>query len=138
METCSQSVFFPEEQHNNSIPVIDFTTQKLAPSTSYWVSTRKAVREAMEKYGYFVAVYNEVGSELKNAVFGLLKDLLDLPTETKSLNTSDNPYFGYVGKVPGDHVDPPFESLGFGDSTTLEAVQSFAKLMWPSGNSNFW
>lgn len=133
MEPNAQ-VIVPKTQLNNETPVIDFTKQELDPSTSYWISTCKAVRETMEKYGHFIAVYDKVGSELRDGIFSLVKDLFDLPTEIKSLNTSDNPYFGYIGKVAGDQL---YESFGFGDSTTTEAVQSFANLMCPPENAHF-
>ncbi|KAL3537913.1 hypothetical protein ACH5RR_001279 [Cinchona calisaya] len=131
----NDQIFVLQTKQKNSIPVIDFTKQSLNPGTSSWISTCKAVREAMEEYGCFIAFDNKVDFELRSAVFGFLEELFDLPVEKKMLNTSNIPFFGYIGKMP--NADQLYESMGIEDSTTIDAVQSFANLMWPSGNNQF-
>ncbi|CAK9146217.1 unnamed protein product [Ilex paraguariensis] len=117
-----------------NLPIIDFTMENLKPGTNSWLSARNDVRRALEEYGSFIALYDKVSSELKNGVFDAVKELFDLPKETKSQNVSDKVYHGYVGQLA--HI-PIHESLSIGDANTLEGVQSFTNLMWPSGNDNF-
>lgn len=135
METSDQ-VFSPQTHQNIKIPVICFTTENLTPSTSSWVSTCKAVREAMEEFSCFVAVYDKFDSELISEVFASLKVLFDLPVEAKLLSSNpDKPGFSYSGPRPDL---PLHETLSIEDSTTIEAVKRFTNLMWPSGNDHFW
>ncbi|CAL0299488.1 unnamed protein product [Lupinus luteus] len=67
--------------------VLDFTKEDLKPGTNSWLSACKSVRHAFEEHGCFVVVYDKASSfDLQNGVFGSLKDLFDLPTETKMKN----------------------------------------------------
>ncbi|XP_059633894.1 probable 2-oxoglutarate-dependent dioxygenase AOP1 [Cornus florida] len=116
------------------LPVIDFTKENLNPGTSSWFSACNDVQHALEEYGCFIAVYEKVSLELSNEIFCALEELFDLPSETKVLNTSDKPYYGYFGQHPAAMLH---ESMGIGEATTLEAIQSFANVMWPSGNDHF-
>ncbi|KAI3756813.1 hypothetical protein L1987_56636 [Smallanthus sonchifolius] len=50
-------------------------------------------------------------------------------------NTSDKPFHGYLG--PSSLGSPLYESFGIEYCTSYDDVQSFANLMWPSGNGNF-
>ncbi|CAK9153319.1 unnamed protein product [Ilex paraguariensis] len=100
-----------------------------------WLSTCSDVRGALEEYGSFVAVYDKVSSELNNRVLGVVKELFDLHTEIKAQNICEKLYIGYVGELPNIQIH---ESLGIENATTLEGVQSFTNLMWPSGNYKFW
>ncbi|KAH6782117.1 hypothetical protein C2S51_007410 [Perilla frutescens var. frutescens] len=72
--------------------------------------------------------------QLHEAIFQASKELFDLPTHLKILNTSDTPSHGYVGQ---ELVIPFYEGLGIEDATTEEGVQSFTTLLWPSGNDTF-
>ncbi|CBI36205.3 unnamed protein product, partial [Vitis vinifera] len=116
------------------LPTINFSEQNLSPGTNSWFSTCIEVQHALEEYGRFVAVFDEVTLEIHNAIFRTLKELFDLPTETKIQNTSHKPYHGYVGQLP---FIPLHESLGINNSTT-QGVQSFTKIMWPAGNQHFY
>lgn len=117
------------------LPVIDLTKKNVEPfGLTSWVSTRKEVVRALEDYGCFIAIYDKVPVELYNAVFNVSKEVHDLPIETKALNTSDTPSHGYVGQKP---FIPLYEALGIENSTTLQGVQKFTNLMWPSGNQRF-
>lgn len=117
------------------LPVIDFCVGNLKPGTNSWLLSSKEVLNALEEYGCFVAVYDKVSSELDNTLFRQLEELFDLPTETKVQNTSDKPYFGYIGQHP---LIPLHESMGIDDATTHKGVESFTNLMWPTGNDHFW
>ncbi|KAI3444758.1 hypothetical protein Pfo_001423 [Paulownia fortunei] len=116
------------------IPIFDLSTKNLNPSSSSWLPACKNVQHALEEYGFFVAQYENVSSELDNQVFDVLEELFDLPLETKTRNTNELVFYGYVGQLP--HA-PLHESMGIPEATTIDAVQSFTKLMWPSGNKTF-
>lgn len=118
-----------------TLPVLNFSIGNLEPGISSWVLACKDVLHALEEYGCFVAVYDKVSSELDNKIFCQMEELFDLPTETKVQNTSDKPYFGYIGQQP---LIPLHESMGIGDATTLKGVENFTNLMWPAGNDRFW
>lgn len=118
------------------LPVLDFTIEDLKPGTNSWLSTCTSVRQAFEENGYFVAVYDKASIELQNGVFGSMKELFDLPTETKRRNIFEGmPLKGYVGQHP---KIPLHESMGIDPGTTLEGIQSFAEKLWPHGNDQFW
>ncbi|XP_027109430.1 probable 2-oxoglutarate-dependent dioxygenase AOP1.2 [Coffea eugenioides] len=135
MESNPQ-VYSPQTQQNNIVPVIYFTTENLNPGTGSWFSTCKAVREALEEFSCFVAVYDKVEPEFISDAFASFKELFNLPMETKLLNTiPDRPAFGYIRPRP---ETPVHETVGIEDSTTIEAVHSFANVIWPSGNDHFW
>lgn len=119
----------------NCPPIFDLSTKKLSPTSSSWISTCKNVREALEEYGFFIAKYKDVSSELDKQVFEVMEEVFDLPLETKTRNTSDLAFYGYVGQLP--HA-PIHESMGIPEATTPDAVRNFTNLMWPSGNNKFW
>ncbi|CDP08608.1 unnamed protein product [Coffea canephora] len=128
-------VYTPQTQQNNIVPVIYFTAENLNPGTGSWFSTCKAVSEALEEFSCFVAVYDKVEPEFISDAFASFKELFNLPMETKLLNTiPDRPAFGYIRPRP---ETPVHETVGIEDSTTIGAVQSFANVIWPSGNDHF-
>ncbi|KAI3761540.1 hypothetical protein L1987_51958 [Smallanthus sonchifolius] len=118
----------------SKLPVIDLSTKKLNLNSSSWVTKCGEVRRALEGYGAFIAIYDGVSRELRDAIFLASQELFDLPTRVKALNVVDTPYSGYIGQQP---MVPLYESLGIEDVTTKEGAESFTKLMWPSGNQSF-
>lgn len=121
------------ENKDSPIPVIDFSEEIVKTSTTSWFSRCNHVREALEEFGCFMAIYDSVSTEIRNQVFQSLKEIFNLPTETKMKNmNSDMPYFGYI-RFPELH-----ETMGLFNATAPGAIQSFADLMWPSGNREFW
>ncbi|CAI9281032.1 unnamed protein product [Lactuca saligna] len=116
------------------LSVIDFSLKNLTPNSSSWITTCNEAMHALEKHGVFIAKYDGVSQELDDAIFLASRDLFDLPTEVKLLNTIDTPYHGYTGQIPSM---PLFESLGIENATTTEGVEFFTKLMWPCGNESF-
>ncbi|KAL9995552.1 putative oxoglutarate/iron-dependent dioxygenase, non-hem dioxygenase domain-containing protein [Helianthus debilis subsp. tardiflorus] len=116
------------------LPVIDLSSKSLDLNSSSWVTKCDEVRHALEEYGCFIAVYDGVSRELRDAIFLASQELFDLPTEVKALNILDTPYSGYSGQQA---MLPLYESLGIEDVTTAEVAESFTKLMWPSGNQSF-
>ncbi|CAL5047190.1 unnamed protein product [Urochloa decumbens] len=130
--------------HGGSIPRIDFAgiDPAAAGSTSdaaaRWAAVRAAVMDALCEHGCFEAVMDGlIAPELTAAVLGAggaLEALLSLPVSTKARNTSEKPYRGYVGNIPG----LPYESLAIVDPLSPDAVRTFADLMWPdTGNASF-
>lgn len=106
---------------------------KAAVGTPNWSSTCANVRRAFEDYGCFIAVYDLIPKELRDEIFQKSEQLFNLPMETKMKNSNNKiPIFGYSFRQI-------LESLGIEDSTNLEKVTSFSKLMWPpNGDHNFW
>ncbi|KAM7508814.1 hypothetical protein LguiA_019267 [Lonicera macranthoides] len=118
------------------IPIIDFTKENMdQEGSSSWILACKEVRQALEDFGCFVVIYDKVSQELSNEVFLSLKELFDLPMETKTQYTGDMPVHGYLGKIPRL---PHFESMGIENGTKLEVIQDLTNLMWPNGNEHFW
>ncbi|CAD6339621.1 unnamed protein product [Miscanthus lutarioriparius] len=123
-----------------SIPRIDFTgiDPAAGPRDARWTTVRAAVMDALLEHGCFEAVMDGlIAPELSAAVLGpggAVESLLSLPVSAKARNTSDKPYRGYIGSIPG----LPYESLGIDDPLNLDAVRAFADLMWPdTGNKSF-
>lgn len=117
------------------LPVLDFTKETLKPGTSCWLKACTDVRQALEEYGCFTVEYKKLSPELRNKVFDSMKELFDLPTETKMKNKYQKPMNGYVGQIP---KIPLHESLGIDNATSLQATLDFTNLMWPNGNHHFW
>ncbi|KAK4270674.1 hypothetical protein QN277_019452 [Acacia crassicarpa] len=119
-----------------NLPVIDFTKKDLKPGTDSWQSTCQSVRQALEDYGCFVAVFHKFAShELRNGLFGSIKELFDLPDETKFRNKYEGvPLKGYVGQNP---KIPLHESFGIDHGTSPEGIESFANRLWTQGNDQF-
>ncbi|KAL8062407.1 hypothetical protein ABFX02_02G145400 [Erythranthe guttata] len=121
-------------QEPSKVPIFDLSPKNLNPSSSSWPQACKNVKQALEEYGFFIAHYDSVPYELDKQLFEELQELFDLPLETKTRNTSDLVFYGYVGQL--SHA-PLHESMGIPDVTTFDAVQNFTNLMWPSGNKTF-
>lgn len=117
-----------------SLPTLHLTSENLKPDSRSWIATCDDVRNALEEYGCFVAIYDQISSELSNAMVTCSEDLFSLPSETKGQNLSRNKYFGHVAP---NTLFPLYESIGIRDVNTAEGTQTFTDLMWPSGNHNF-
>lgn len=117
------------------LPVLDLTHENIKPGSSSWSASCEDVRQALEEYGCFVAIYDEISVELGNKMLTCLEELFSLPTETKVQNLSNNQYFGHVAP---NAMFPLYESIGIRGVNTPEGTRSFTDIMWPSGNDNFW
>lgn len=115
------------------LPVIDFSNQNLKPGSLEWDSVKTQVRQALEEYGCFEALYDKASSELRKAVFESLKELFELPLETKMKNVSENPSHAYIAPHPNA---PLYESIGIEDPDMAENVESLANSFWPHGNTS--
>ncbi|EOY26632.1 hypothetical protein QUC31_012130 [Theobroma cacao] len=116
------------------LPIIDFSNKDLKQGTPEWDSVKIQVRKALQEFGCFEALVDEVPPELREAVFGALKELFDLPLETKMLNVSEKPYHGYLGVHP--ERSPLYESFGIEDPN-IENVEGLSNILWPEGNLAF-
>lgn len=117
------------------LPIIDLSKKNINPASSSWLSTCHEVTSALERYGCFVAVLNDVSSELHETAFSVVKDFFELPRETKLKNTGNRnkPHYGYLG-----YTLPVMESFGIENAPALEETQRFTNLNWPAGNEHFW
>ncbi|KAB1227073.1 putative 2-oxoglutarate-dependent dioxygenase AOP1.2 [Morella rubra] len=116
------------------LPVIDFSKPELKPGTPDWDSLRAQVRQALEEYGCFEALFNKVHLELRKALLGAIDELFDLPLPTKLRNVSKRPFHGYIGQHP---EVPLYESLGIDDANIPENVKNQANILWPEGKQSF-
>ncbi|XVE52139.1 hypothetical protein DITRI_Ditri02bG0098400 [Diplodiscus trichospermus] len=116
------------------LPVVDFSKQGLKPGSPEWDSVKTQVRQALEDYGCFEALYDKAPLELRKAVFGGLEELFDLPLQTKMLNVSDKPSHAYIAPHPNA---PLYESIGIEDPNIPENVESLTDSLFPQGNTSF-
>ncbi|KAK9938964.1 hypothetical protein M0R45_015674 [Rubus argutus] len=118
------------------LPTINFSSlgEDLKPGSSSWVSTCKQVRYALEEYGCFVALYQQLSPQLVDSIFGQSRDLFEVPLENKVKNTSEEPYRGYIGPNPGM---PLYEGIAIDNVTCPQETQKFRDLMWPHGKPKF-
>ncbi|XP_016731175.2 probable 2-oxoglutarate-dependent dioxygenase AOP1 [Gossypium hirsutum] len=117
-------------------PVIEFHSSDLERGTEGWNRLCKRVREACETFGCFEVVYEKISKNVREDVFGLLKELFDVPVERKQKNTSPIPFHGWVG--PCKEISLLYEGFGLGDASNYDSIKSFAQVMWPDGHPHFW
>ncbi|MBA0752636.1 hypothetical protein Gogos_001444 [Gossypium gossypioides] len=76
-------------------PVIEFRSSDLERGTNGWHQLCKKVREACETFGCFEVVYDTISTEVREEMFRLMKELVEVPVERKQKNTSPLPYHGW-------------------------------------------
>ncbi|CAH1425564.1 unnamed protein product [Lactuca virosa] len=113
------------------LPFVDFSN---IDQNTNWDLTKSQVHRALEEFGCFETTYASIPPELQTSIFDSLKLLFDLPLQTKIKNKSSKPFHGYVGQYP---MVPLYESMGIDDAPILEKVESFTKMLWPKGNTEF-
>lgn len=118
-----------------TLPIIDFSSKTMKPATPEWDTVRTQVRKALEEFGCFEAQFDKIPLDIRREIFDALKELFDLPLQTKLRNVSRKPFHGYVGQYP---AVPLYESMGFDDANILEKVESSTNIFWPQGNKKFW
>lgn len=116
------------------LPVINFSNIGLKSGTPEWDLVKVQVREALQEYGCFEAIFDKVPLELRKSIFRALEELFNLPLQTKLRNSSKKPFHGYVGQYP---MVPLYESMGIDDANISHNIQSFTDLLWPEGNPDF-
>ncbi|KAJ8623541.1 hypothetical protein MRB53_032070 [Persea americana] len=78
--------------------------------------------EACEALGCFRVVNHKIPLQLMSEMKSVVRNLFDLPTETKRRNIDTIISSGYVEPTPRF---PLYEALGFYDSNSFEAVDAF-------------
>ncbi|XP_061354278.1 probable 2-oxoglutarate-dependent dioxygenase AOP1 [Gastrolobium bilobum] len=116
------------------LPVIDVTNLSLEVNGPKWEAVKSQVHNALIEYGCFEAIYHKVPLDLLKAMFAAIKELFDLPLQTKQLNVSQKPYHGYFGQ---HSMVPLFESMGIDDANVYEKVDNMTNTWWPNGNPSF-
>ncbi|KDP37165.1 hypothetical protein JCGZ_06221 [Jatropha curcas] len=120
-------------QNPINVPEIDLSNLK--PMTPEWDSARSQIWKAVEEFGCFRVVFNKIPQNLPNSILNELKELFDLPLETKKLtNHITDLYGGYVGK---SLFGPLYESIGFDDPFMLEKVEKLINAILPPGKPEF-
>lgn len=117
---------------SNFLPIINLNEEN---DTTGGKTTSDLVRSALESYGCFLAKYDKISPELQEKMFGLSKELFQLPTEIKVQNTSNILGGGYGANFS---FMPLVEYFGIENGATLEATMDFTNLMWPHGHHSFW
>ncbi|XVE98545.1 hypothetical protein REPUB_Repub03eG0115100 [Reevesia pubescens] len=119
------------------IPIIELTikSKDLGRGTDGWKSLCQRVREACENYGCFEVVYDKISSNLRAGTFSLIRELINLPFETKRKNINPKPLHGYY--EPGSDLLPFYESFGIEDASNCNFVKSFLELMWTQGHDQY-
>ncbi|GMI85439.1 hypothetical protein HRI_002213200 [Hibiscus trionum] len=80
------------------VPVIDFSKKDLKPGSPEWDLVKSQVQEAVEVYGCFEALVDQV-LELRKPVFGALEELSDLHKQ-KSFVFPTSPFVAILGTRP--------------------------------------
>ncbi|KAK9149777.1 hypothetical protein Scep_008534 [Stephania cephalantha] len=101
------------------LPIVDFIKEDLKPGSPEWDSLKTQVKQALQEYGCFEALYNKVPSDLSIDLYEGLEELFDLPLQTKLRNRSNKPFHGYY-----DHI--VFKCL-FLDLLNINTVNLYAK-----------
>ncbi|KAK7377269.1 hypothetical protein VNO80_02691 [Phaseolus coccineus] len=118
------------------IPCLEFSGVEwgLKEGSEEWREMSKKVRDACESHGCFIMVYDKVPKGLRDDMFLCMKELFDLPEETKRKHRSSKPYRSYNCE---SQVTPLCQSFGIDDAPLPQTSQAFTNLMWPQGNPTF-
>lgn len=136
------------------LPIIDFNKLELGgQNPNKWEAVKCKVYKAFEDYGCFEALYdNKIPLDLRKSLFVALKELFDLPRQTKLRYSGQQPnnylpldqtkissatknlFLGYVGQEPNL---PLHERLTINDPFVIENVESLEKTLWHEGNPSF-
>ncbi|KAL4351911.1 hypothetical protein GQ457_06G020360 [Hibiscus cannabinus] len=115
------------------LPVIDFSTRELKPDSPDWDLVKVQVRQALEEFGCFEALFDKV-LEVRDVLFGAMEELFDLPSPTKQLCTSDKPYRGYhESMMLRQNYCVPVDEAHIAQIID----QDLTNILWPQGNISF-
>ena len=116
------------------LPTVDFCKPDLKPGTSEWDSVKSQVWKAISEHGCFKALFDKIPLHVEKSFLGEVKELFDLPAQTKRQHVSEIPFLSYFGKSP-----PPlqYESFGIEDPSIFKNCSNFTNVLWPQGNPNF-
>ncbi|PNT55136.1 hypothetical protein POPTR_001G175800v4 [Populus trichocarpa] len=116
------------------LPSIDFCKSDLKPGTSEWDLVKSQVWKAISEHGCFKALFDKIPLHVEKSCLGEVKELFDLPLQTKRQHVSEIPFNSYFWKSP-----PPlqYESFGIEDPSIFENCNNFTNVLWPHGNPDF-
>lgn len=117
-----------ENPSKHKLPKIDFSMSDLNPRSMSWDLVRGDVMTALEEYGCFETVYDQLLDwELHSSLFRAVKELFDLPEETKRHFTdTKRSYDGYVAEL---RFAPGYHAMGNNGVLDSPAIQNFTDLM---------
>ncbi|KAF7804042.1 putative 2-oxoglutarate-dependent dioxygenase AOP1 [Senna tora] len=117
------------------LAVIDMSSEEMKAGSEAWISGCKTVRKAFEDEGGFVALYDKPGGEqLGDSFYSSMKQLFELPLESKQRETTDKPIIPYAR----GHPDIPlYETLAIYNPISKQHCEHYANVMWPQGNPTF-
>ncbi|KAK8925760.1 Gibberellin 20 oxidase 1-B [Platanthera zijinensis] len=123
---------------NNSkleLPQVEFSGLDLAQhDEKAWSTARAKMVRALENYGGFEAVYNRVGTQLRDDLLGrAVPEFFVVPELEKLHNPTEVPYHGFWFQKKGF----PFLSYQLSDPNSLAAIQDYSGVIWPEGNTFF-
>ncbi|CAA7396238.1 unnamed protein product [Spirodela intermedia] len=108
-----------------NVPIVFLSGELLKqPGSAAWAAARAQVWEALEEFGCFEAIYDEISLELRQAAFAVAKELVSLRVETKQQNYAAIRYPGYKSLNVDEALDPA-------------AARGFTDRMLPEGNPAF-
>ncbi|KAI9107491.1 hypothetical protein K1719_021528 [Acacia pycnantha] len=116
------------------LPFIDFSSLDLESKNPKWAEVKSQVHRALEECGCFEALFDKVPLEIRKSLFVVLKELFDVPLQTKLRNVSEKPFHGYLGQYP---QVPLYESIAIDDANVIEKVESLENTLWPEGYPSF-
>lgn len=121
----------------HQLPKVAFSVSDLNPGSASWDLVRGDVMAAVEEYGCFEAAYDQLFDwELHTSLFRAVKELFELPEETKrGFTDTKRPFDGYVTNL---YFAPGYQAVGIGGVLDSPAIRDFTDLMWPDGNAKFW
>ncbi|CAI0414861.1 unnamed protein product [Linum tenue] len=127
------------DQKPYEIPFFDLGAageEEIIADVARWKEMCDKVREACEIQGCFCFTTEKVPAKLREEMAEGLRQLFDLPVETKERHVSPKPYRSYLGK---NDVVPYLESFGIDDQApdADDAAEAFTAVMWPQGNPEF-
>ncbi|PPD73987.1 hypothetical protein GOBAR_DD29087 [Gossypium barbadense] len=107
-------------------PVIEFRSSDLERGSNGWHQLCKKVREACETFGCFEVVYDTILTEVREEMFRLMKELVEVPVESYGLGedslkmnyTMSMRMMKYMAPPPGEyetglfaHIDKPVRTI---------------------------
>ncbi|XP_061960601.1 probable 2-oxoglutarate-dependent dioxygenase AOP1 [Populus nigra] len=116
------------------LPIIDFCKSDLKPGTSEWDLVKSRVWKAISEHGCFKALLDKIPLHVEKSFLGEVKELFDIPLQTKRQHVSEIPFYSYFGKST-----PPlqYESFGIEDPSIFDNCNNFTNVLWPHGNPDF-
>ncbi|KAL0918515.1 hypothetical protein M5K25_010524 [Dendrobium thyrsiflorum] len=120
---------------NLELPKVDLSGLDITSfNEKAWAIVRLKIAQALEIYGGFEVIYNEISPELRNELLGVVvPELFSMPAASKLGDSEQLPYHGIYFRKPGF----PFFAVQLTDPNDLSAIQEYANNIWPQGNDFF-